>query len=287
MSGLGEINRDDYSVIGHTMHMTPPQLADAALRLVMRTRFSNERVGRDGAMVADAFLELIRKEGLGEYTHDHTIRTLAEAWDPDTLIGRLSRFYLERTDPTLFMTPTVQLGSGRYFDFVDTEKWPLQIDDIAHGLSKVCRYGGHIKHADDTVYTVAQHCVLASELVEPGFELEALLHDATESVLGDMVSPLKQLLPDYKLLEKRVHAHIARTHGVPMLMSPPVRLVDLRLLSTEKRDLMAVHKLDSAEWGDMPRPFDFTIRPWSPRVAREAFLNRWAELTDKDGPYAG
>lgn len=196
-------------------------------------------------------------------------------------IQRLASFYLDRISPKLKIEPTIQLTSGRYFNFLDPDSTPLQIDDIASGLSRICRFTGQVREDVDH-YSVAQHCVLASILIEDQTQAyHALMHDSAESVIGDMNSPLKQLCPDYKRVEARVEASLSKLHGFPAHMTVEVKQADLRILATEKRDLMPVDQDDTDEWKWLPEPYDFVIQPWSARFARDAFLARWAELTDK------
>lgn len=184
---------------------------------------------------------------------------------------------------TLKMHPSIQLASGDYFNFLEPHTTPLAINDIAMGLSRICRYTGHLKSADVDLYSVAQHCVLASEYGE-GDPFENLMHDRAESVIGDVSSPLKQLLNDYKVIEDRVEAVTARQYGLPHPMSDTCKAIDLRMLATEKRDMMPEDD-DADTWkiikGVEPLPFE--IKPWSRAESYHRFLHRFHFL--KEGKY--
>lgn len=145
--------------------------------------------------------------------------------------------------------------------------------DIAWSLSMQCRFNGHVK----THYSVAQHCLVVAELVPPQFHLEALLHDTTEAYVGDLVSPLKQALPEYRQIEMRVwHAICARFDLDPVL-PPCVHDADLIALATEKRDLMAPH---TDNWPCLvgTNPAQFRIKPTSQPEAAQAYFDRLMQL---------
>lgn len=154
---------------------------------------------------------------------------------------------------------------------------PESIDlmDIAHGLSNVCRFGGQCRH----FYSVAQHSVLVSELVPPEAARWGLLHDATEAYIGDIIRPLKRELPDYKRIEKLWEAAIAIRFGLSLEMPASVKHADHIALTTERRDLMPPEA--QGDWiederGFLPAPG--RIMPLPPNAARELFLERFAYL---------
>ena len=88
------------------------------------------------------------------------------------------------------------LQSGAWFDFLDPESSDFAIEDIAAGLSNICRYAGQCSG----FYSVAEHSLLVSE-VAFDHAYAALMHDAAEAFIGDVTRPLKQLLPDFKRIE--------------------------------------------------------------------------------------
>lgn len=127
----------------------------------------------------------------------------------------------------------IQTYTGVHFDLQDPKPDMINITDIARALSHINRFTGHTKHP----YSVAVHSLNASYIVPPQFALEALLHDAHEAYTGDVSSPLKSLLPDYRALENRVESVVRQRFGLPAHMSPEVKEADMVMLATE-RDLL-------------------------------------------------
>lgn len=185
--------------------------------------------------------------------------------------------------------PDILLHSGNYFDFLRPESCEIHIEDIAHGLSNICRFGGQT----NTFYSVAQHSVLVSHELEACAQvwkesdqtvdvkhwgMIGLMHDSAEAFIGDIPRPLKNLLPDYKVIEARVEQAIFPIFGIPYPLPAAVKQVDLVLLATEQRDLMPEH---DDEWalikGIKPLP-EYTFSPWKPEHAFQAFMQRFEEL---------
>lgn len=177
------------------------------------------------------------------------------------------------------MIPSILTATGRYFKFTEPDPDSVCIVDIATALSRLCRFTGHTTR----FYSVAQHSVYVSRIVPPEYALQGLLHDASEAYLGDVSSPLKQLLPDYKAIEHRVEAVIMSVFGLPFPLHPSIKQADLRMLMTEKRDLMP-EPMTGAEHGEWDwlseiEPTKKRIVPLYPNAARELFLKRFSELT--------
>jgi uncharacterized protein len=129
----------------------------------------------------------------------------------------------------------MQTYTGRQFYPLAALTEDIDPIDIAHALSLICRYGGHV----DRFYSVAEHCVLMSHAVAPEHAAWALLHDATEAYVGDMVRPLKHHMPEYRDVEDRLMAVIAERFGLAGVTMPPeVKDADNRILLTERAALM-------------------------------------------------
>ena len=167
--------------------------------------------------------------------------------------------------------PTILLRSGSYFDFEVPEESEITITDIAQGLSQICRFTGQCH----TFYSVAEHSVLCSRRVPAEHAFAALMHDAAESVMGDVSRPLKSLLPDYKKIELRVERAILGKFGLSADMHPAVKQADMEMLAYEMHFVMASHRpLPSVEMkGETP-----TIQFLSPTEAYAGFLIRFHEL---------
>jgi uncharacterized protein len=111
--------------------------------------------------------------------------------------------------------------SGRRLDLLDPSPFDIEIEDIAHGLARVARWNGQTY--GDHAFSVAQHCMLVEEIMahlKPGvaqrWRLAALLHDAPEYVVGDLISPFKAAVGlDYKSLENKLLAAIHVRFGLP------------------------------------------------------------------------
>lgn len=173
---------------------------------------------------------------------------------------------------------------GDWMQTADAGKfWPrdprpedIDIEVIAQALSNQCRFGGHSAR----FYSVAEHSVLLSRAVSAPNQLWALLHDAAEAYLGDVMRPIKPLLPEYRQLEFHVLAAIARRFNLPVgfdgLVPAEVVEADERILGDERRALMP----SAHPWStDRLTPLGVMIAGWEPSRAKFEFLARFDALS--------
>lgn len=165
--------------------------------------------------------------------------------------------------------------SGRWFDPANPDPNSFLIEDIAHALACVNRFGGHVSKP----YSVAQHsylCSIAAEVINPTLAYQALMHDAHEAYIGDMPSPLKRGLSDYCEMEHRVERALRAHFGLPAELDPVVKMVDGRMLTTEAKRF----GLEWWNWYPEWPPYANlgTLEPWPWAKARQRFLDRFHQL---------
>jgi uncharacterized protein len=166
-----------------------------------------------------------------------------------------------------------QTHSGIQFYPLDPQPEEVLIEDIAHGLGRICRFGGHTRD----FYSVAQHSVIVSNILPEELALAGLLHDATEAYIGDMVRPLKYSVPQYMLIEDRLWDVIAARFNLPRILPPEIKHADNVALITERRDLLEKQR----KWGDWSKayaPLPDIIRPVGPNLAETMFMIRFQQL---------
>lgn len=165
---------------------------------------------------------------------------------------------------------TMQTYTGKLIDLADFTEEDVRLPDISHALSLINRFTGHSK----VPYSVAQHSVMVSKLTRPENALWGLLHDASEAYLGDVATPLKNLLPGYRELEERVQRTIARVFHLSWPMPPDVKEADVRALMAEKRDLIP----GTHDWGIDVEPHCGPVNPYCWSQAKQLFEKRFLEL---------
>ena len=167
---------------------------------------------------------------------------------------------------------SIALYNGDFFDFKNPENHEFDIEVIAHALSNICRFTGHtVRH-----YSVAEHSVLVSRLVSPSSALEGLLHDAAEAYIGDVSSPLKAMLPEYRAIETEVEKAIAKYFNLRFPLSPEVKIADKSLYRQELRQMTNGH---DDIWSTDLKEANVVVAGLRAKDAKKFFLSRFEELT--------
>jgi hypothetical protein len=162
------------------------------------------------------------------------------------------------------------LSSGKIWYLDEPRQEDLDVEDIAHALSLLCRFGGHCKE----FYSVAQHSVLCmQQATRMGLgalaERTVLLHDASEAYLVDLPRPVKMMLPEYSFMEYRLHRLVARQFDLECPHPAYVKEIDDRMLITEQLALMP----DAPPYLEGVDPYNVLIGSWGPEVAKAMFLS--------------
>jgi uncharacterized protein len=157
---------------------------------------------------------------------------------------------------------SIRTNSGLYINVFEPTPEMISIEDIAHALSHMPRFGGHL----DVFYSVGQHSVLcARKLTDIDDKKAALLHDASEAYMMDMPSPIKARLPMYKSYEDNLMRVIANKFGFQYPLSKNVKEVDAEMLLIEWDNLVGDNGDD-----------DFVC--WTPKQTKEIFLREFKKL---------
>src|SRR6202158_3139982 len=167
--------------------------------------------------------------------------------------------------------------SGRRLDVLDTSPLDIEIADIAHGLARVARWNGQTSGAH--IFSVAQHTLLVEAVmreqtprVDVRFRLAALLHDAPEYVVGDMISPFKAVLGgDYKAVEKRLLSVIHIRFGLPPVLSPEIE----RQIKEADRGAAYLEATELAGFAQAEAKRLFGRDPGLPLATRRDYLTPW------------
>jgi hypothetical protein len=188
--------------------------------------------------------------------------------------------------------------SGRRLDLLDPEPADIEIEDIAHGLARVARWNGQTlgPHA----FSVAQHSLLVDEIAggrhpdwPARWRLAALLHDAPEYVIGDLISPFKNAIGlDYKQLEHRLLAAIHARFKLPVKLPEEVRAEIKscdRIAAFYEATRLAGFAIDEAiaffgnpsRLSEESRELLETLQPLSTDEAQRAFLARFSWLIEQ------
>lgn len=180
--------------------------------------------------------------------------------------------------------------SGRRLDLLDPSPLDVEISDIAHGLARVARWNGQT--SGDHAFSVAQHSLVVEAIFRqlnpatPDELLAALLHDAPEYVIGDMISPFKSVVGgEYKLVEKRLEAAIYRRFALPPHCAPrlkdKIKKADTVSAYFEATLLAGFTPQEARKFFGQPRGITQDMLPIQPMPAVEAqrlFLKRFEAI---------
>jgi 5'-deoxynucleotidase YfbR-like HD superfamily hydrolase len=167
--------------------------------------------------------------------------------------------------------------SGRRLDLLDPSPLDIEIADIAHGLARVARWNGQTSGAH--IFSVAQHTLLVETVmreqtprVDARVRLAALLHDAPEYVIGDMISPFKVVLGgDYKAVEMRLLSAIHVRFGLPPALSPDIE----RQIKDADRGAAYLEATQLAGFAQAEAKRLFGRDPGLPVATRHDYLTPW------------
>jgi hypothetical protein len=175
----------------------------------------------------------------------------------------------------------VQTASGKRVDLLTPSADQIDFKDVSWALSRIGRFNGHTNR----FYSVAQHCLIMSQVVPAEIAIHALLHDAAEAFIGDIPAPLKELMPEFEGIEVQFLRAIYLAAGVPLPdvnQWSEVRMADLSMLLTERNQLMepppepwAIDSMDGVEAFRVWIAFD------SPGLFATEWLERLNELREK------
>jgi 5'-deoxynucleotidase YfbR-like HD superfamily hydrolase len=181
--------------------------------------------------------------------------------------------------------------SGRRLDLLDPSPLDVEIEDIAHGLARVPRWNGQTEGAH--IFSVAQHSVLVEAIAQTfrpdlsdTLALAVLLHDGAEYVIGDMISPFKAIIGDnYKDVERRLMAAIHLRFGIPAKLPAAdtalIKRADSACAYLEATQLAGFKHEEARSFFGRPLgiPAGLDLTPWPAQTAKEAFLERYSQLT--------
>jgi uncharacterized protein len=184
--------------------------------------------------------------------------------------------------------------SGRRLDLLDPSPLDIEIEDIAHGLARVARWNGQTKGAH--AFSVAQHSMLVEQITlrlapdcDRQWRLAALLHDAPEYVIGDLISPFKAAVGlDYKAFENRLLGAIHIRFGLPPAVPDPIarllKRADRAAAFLEATELAGFSQTEAGRFFGRIRgvtpdaPLLARLDPLAPGAVGERYLKRFAQL---------
>ena len=182
--------------------------------------------------------------------------------------------------------------SGRRLDLLDPTPLDVEIEDIAHGLSFLARWNGQTKGIHG--FSVAEHSLLVEQIftivnpnIDPKWKLAALLHDAAEYVIGDLISPVKHSVgPEYEVLESKlmiaIHLRFGISGVLPQTIKKKIKVADKYSAWLEAIQISDFSRTEANKLFGVPKLENFDKRkivPKSPSKAKYLFIKKHTELT--------
>jgi 5'-deoxynucleotidase YfbR-like HD superfamily hydrolase len=184
--------------------------------------------------------------------------------------------------------------SGRRLDLLDPSPLDIEIADIAHGLARVARWNGQT--SGDHAFSVAQHSLLVEQIytacsqsVTPEGQLTALLHDAPEYVIGDMISPFKAVVGGgYREVEQRlqraIHLRFALPAEIAAGLRREIKKADQIAAYFEATIIAGFSIAEATQYFGRPHgisPGQFDLDPQPAKAVQRAFLRRFTMIEEE------
>lgn len=163
--------------------------------------------------------------------------------------------------------------TGKKFHLLDPDPLDVCLEDIAHALSMMCRFNGHVRR----FYSVGEHCLHVSAICSRENALAGLLHDGSEAYIADIVKPLKDTdeFEFYRTVESRVQAAVYEAFGLPGYVPDEVKEIDYHMAGAEALALFT----EAPEWAFERRHMPVTICAMPPTEAEALFMRRAQQLS--------
>lgn len=156
---------------------------------------------------------------------------------------------------------SIRTSSGTFVNVFDTDPDTIKVEDIAHALSRLPRFGGHLNRH----YSVAQHSVLCARMAKSKKDKKkALLHDASEAYLLDMPTPIKARMGEYKAYEDKLMTVIFKKYNLEWPLNTNIKRIDRKMLLIE--------------WDNLAVNDNKEFECWKPNKAKKEFLKLYNEL---------
>ena len=169
----------------------------------------------------------------------------------------------------------VRLTSGSDVDLLNPNPDTILIEDIAAHLSRIQRYNGIVANCSDKPMglSVGIHSLLVARYLPDSLKLQGLLHDATEAYMGDLVGPLKDVIPEFKTIENNLMKVIFQKFGLPFPLHHLVKEMDKLCLASEMKHCLGWHDLADQISGEPLEGFRYP--DLTPAQTEELFLDRF------------